>query len=115
MAEKKKYYTIDQKKHTITIDTTVPPQKGDEEAVALYIKFGYDMRIKSQDRAEKMRNRANSLDAATIREALKNDEKALKKFDEIVHGKRKESKDVGFFVAKKWYKDYLNKKKEEKK
>ena len=108
-AKEKKYFTINNKdgKHIITVDTTVKPQKGDEEAVALYVKMGYKMRIKSQARAEKMKKQADGLDAKAIKEALKGDKEALKKFDDIIHGKKTgvtnaEGK-VGFFAAKKWY------------
>ena len=112
MADKKqvkKYYTIDHEKKYITVDTTVKPSNGDEEAVALFVKMGYKMRIKSQDRAIKMRAQADTMNAAEIRELLKDDSKALKKFDDIIHGKKTgitnaEGK-YGFFAAKKWFKD----------
>ena len=120
MADKvKKYFTLDHDKHFITVDTTVKPQKGDEEAVALYVKMGYKMRIKSQARAEKMKKQADGLDAKAIREALKGDKEALKKFDDIIHGGGKNGTGItnaegktGFFAAKKWYlKEYLPSKK----
>ena len=113
MAEKvKKYYTLDQKKHIVTVDPTVKPAKGDKEAVALYVEMGYAMRMKSQARADKMKAKADGLDAKAIKEELKNDKAALKKFDDIIHGKKTgvtnaEGK-TGFFAAKKWYlKEYL--------
>ncbi len=99
----KKYYIIDQKKHTITVDTTVKPAKGDEEAVALYVKMGYDMRMKSQARAEAMKAKADGLNAAAIREALKGDKEKLAKFNAIMKGEDPDYK-KGFFAAKKWYK-----------
>lgn len=111
MADKKKekkYYTIDQEKHIVTVDTTVKPGKGDEEAVFLYVKMGYSMRIKSQDRAEIMKKKADGLDAKKIKDALKDDKEALKKFEDIIHGKKtgvtNEDGKTGFFAAKKWYK-----------
>ena len=108
MAEKakvKKYYTLDHEKQFVTVDTTVKPAKGDEEAVKLYVNMGYKMRIKSQARAEKMRAKADGLNAETIREALKSDKVGLEKFNTIMKGKDDEYK-KGFFAAKKWYKEY---------
>ena len=106
MAEKvKKYYTLDHDKQFVTVDTTVKPAKGDEEAVKLYVSMGYKMRIKSQARAAKMKAKADGLNAAAIREALKDDKKGLAKFEAIMKGEDKEFK-KGFFAAKKWYKGY---------
>ena len=112
MADKKqtmKYYRIDQDKHTITVDTAITPTAADEAAVALYVKMGYAMKIKSQERAHQMKAQADTLSADEIRELLKDDSKALKKFDDIIHGKKTgitnaEGK-YGFFAAKKWFKD----------
>lgn len=110
MAEKakekaKKYYTLDHDKQFVTVDTTVKPAKGDSEAVKLYVSMGYKMRIKSQVRAEKMRDKADTLKAADIREALKNDKAGLAKFNNIIKGKEDGYK-KGFFAARKWYKEY---------
>ena len=101
----KKYYTLDHEKQFITVDTTVKPAKGDAEAVKLYVSMGYKMRIKSQARAEKMKAKADGLDAAAIKEALKGDKAGLAKFDNIMAGKEEGYK-KGFFAAKKWYKGY---------
>lgn len=101
----KKYYVIDQNKHTITVDTTIKPAKGDEEAVKLYVNMGYDLRIKSQARATAMKAKADGLDAAAIREALKGDKAGLAKFEAIMNGTDTEYK-KGFFAAKKWFKEY---------
>ncbi len=114
MAEKaKKYYTLDHGKQFITVDTTVKPTKGDEEAVRLYVSMGYKMRIKSQARAEKMKANADGLDAAKIKEALKGNKVALKKFEDIIHGKKtgitNADGKTGFFAAKKWYLKEYNK------
>ena len=117
-AKVKKYYTINNKngKHIITVDTTVKPAKGDEEAVKLYVSMGYDLRMKSQARAEKMKENADGLNAEEIRKALKSDKDALKKFDDIIHGGGKNGTGVtnkegktGFFAAKKWYLKEYNK------
>ena len=117
MAEKvKKYYTIDHKKKIITVDASITPTKVEEKEVDIYTKNNYALRIKSQARAAKMRAQADGLDAKAIKEALKGDKEALKKFDDIIHGKKTgitnaEGK-VGFFAAKKWYlKEYLPSKK----
>ena len=101
----KKYYTLDHEKQFVTVDTTVKPAKGDAEAVKLYVSMGYKMRIKSQARAEKMKAKADGLDAAAIKEALKGDKAGLAKFDTIMAGKEEGYK-KGFFAAKKWYKGY---------
>ena len=105
MATAKKYYTLDHEKKFITVDTTVKPAKGDEEAVRLYVSMGYKMRIKSQARAAKMRAQADDLNKEAVLEALKGDKEGLKKFDAIMNGKDKEYK-KGFFAAKKWFKEY---------
>lgn len=106
MAEKvKKYYTLDQDKQFITVDTTVKPSKADEEAVKLYVNMGYKMRIKSQARAIRMAEKADNLKADDIRAALKGDKEALAKFERIMKGKEPGYK-KGFFAAKKWYKEY---------
>ena len=107
----KKYFTIDQDKHVITVDTTVKPQKSDEDAVALYVKMGYAMRIKSQVRAKAMKEKADNLTAEQIRTALADDKANLDKFEAILTGKDPDNK-KGFFAAKKWYKaNFLSKKK----
>lgn len=106
MAEKvKKYFTLDHDKQFVTVDTTVKPAKGDEEAVKLYVSMGYKMRIKSQARAIRMAEKADNLNAAAIREALKGDKEGLAKFERIMKGKETGYK-KGFFAAKKWYKEY---------
>jgi len=101
----KKYYTLDHDKHFITVDTTVKPAKGDEEAVKLYVSMGYKMRIKSQARAKRMADKADNLKAEDIRTALKGDKEGLAKFERILKGKEEGYK-KGFFAAKKWYKEY---------
>ena len=100
----KKYYAIDQKKHVITVDTTVKPAKGDEEAVALYVKMGYNMRMKSQVRAAKMAEKAaeTNIKKADIEAAIKGDKEAVKIFNAIMKGEDKNHK-RGFFAAKAWY------------
>lgn len=111
MAEKakvKKYYTVNQEKHTVTIDTTVKPTKADEEQVKLLVSMGgYEMRFKSAARAAAMKSKADGLNADAIRAELKNDKAALKKFDDIIHGAKtgvtNADGKVGFFAAKKWY------------
>lgn len=106
MAEKvKKYYTLDHEKQFVTVDTTVKPAKGDEEAVKLYVSMGYKMRIKSQARAKRMAQQADNLNAAAIKEALKGDKEGLAKFARIMKGEEAGYK-KGFFAAKKWYKEY---------
>lgn len=113
----KKYYTLNHEKHIVVVDTTVKPKEGDKEAVALYVEMGYAMRIKSQERAAAMKNKADGLTADAIKKALENDKEAQKKFEDIVNGKEtgvtNADGKTGFFAAKKWYKNYLNKKKEE--
>lgn len=119
MAEKKKaYYTVNKKEHVVTIDTSVTPTKEDEKEVNLLVSLGgYDMRFKSKARAAAMKAKStDGLNADAIKEALKNDKAALKKFDDIIHGAKTGVTNAdgkkGFFAAKKWYlKEYLPSKK----
>ena len=120
MAEEKKakYYTIDQEKRTITVDLSIKPKGNDEKAVELYAKTGYELRIKSQERANIMKAKADNLNADKIREELKDDEEALKKFENILHGKKtgitNADGKTGFFAAKKWYVKEYDKKNKKK-
>ena len=117
MKKKAKYYTVNKGKHIITIDKSITPTKDEDEEVERYIHYGYDMRFKSQEKAKKMREKMekrmkenpDNLNAAAIREALKDDEEGLKKFEAIIKGDDKEYK-KGFFSAKKWYYKYTNNK-----
>ena len=112
----KKYFTIDQKKQVITIDTTVKPQAGDKETIKLFVEMGYKMRIKSQRRAAIARERATGLTADEIRNELSS-KTAKKKFDDIIAGRAQNAEGkTGFFAAKKWYlTEYKQQKKAENK
>lgn len=95
----KKYYTLNQKKKTITIDYTVKPTKEDETEVNAYILAGYIIKRKSAKRAAAAAKRANDgLKGADIEAALKGNEEALAEYASI-------KSERGFFAAKKWYKD----------
>lgn len=104
-----KYYNVNHERQTITVDTTVKPTKKEEADVKLFVSNGYKLRVKSQDRAQAMKDKADGLNADDIRNALKDDKKALDKFNAIVKGKDKEYK-KGFFSAKKWYNEYTSNK-----
>lgn len=113
-----KYFTLDQEKHVITVDTSIAPTKSDTEAVKLYVSMGYAMRIKSQTRAALMKAKADSLNDKAIREALKDNKEELAKYDAILHGtETNDDGKTGFFAAKKHAKKIIEamKKKEEKK
>jgi hypothetical protein len=62
---KKKYYKLSERtlkdgkiKKYITIDDSVKPTQADKNDVEMYIKCGYEIRHKSQQRAENARKRA---------------------------------------------------------
>ena len=113
MKKKAKYYTVNNEKHIITIDKSITPTKDEYEEVERYIHYGYDMRFKSQEKAKMMREKMekrmkenpDNLNAAAIRDALKNDKEALDKFNAILKEHKK-----GFFSAKKWYNEYISNK-----
>lgn len=54
----KKYFKLNQKNNTITIDTTVKPTAAEKDVVEMYIKAGYVVRFKSEARAKAARERA---------------------------------------------------------
>lgn len=65
MATKKKYYKLSERtlksgktKKYITIDDSVTPTQADKNDLEMYIKCGYEIRHKSQERAKNARERA---------------------------------------------------------
>lgn len=65
MATKKKYYKLSERtlksgktKKYITIDDSVIPTQADKNDIEMYIKCGYEIRHKSQERAKRARERA---------------------------------------------------------
>ena len=92
----------------ITINDAVKPTVADDKDIALYVSAGYIIRHKSEKRAKVATKRADNLNDATIKEALKDDQKALETYEAI---KKQGGKGGGFFAAKKWYKDYIKNKK----
>lgn len=103
-----KAYTINPDKKIITINDAVKPTVADNKDIALYVSAGYIIRHKSPKRAKVAAKRADSLNDATIKEALKGDQKALETYETI---KKQSGKGGGFFAAKKWYKEYIKDKK----
>lgn len=102
MVKEAKFYTLDSKKMTITVDKSVTPTAADEAMLRTYIGLGYKLREKSAKRAEAMTARANAdLKDADIREALKDKPDLLAQYETIRKGK---GKGMGFFAAKSWYK-----------
>lgn len=110
----KKYYRITSRetkkgiKYYIYIDDTVKPTAQDLADIQMYIKCGYEIKHKSEQRAKEAKARANVLPKkAEIIEALKNDktvlpegsaslrkgETALEHFNSIEN----------FFEARSWY------------
>ena len=103
-----KAYTINEEKKILTINDAVKATAADDKDMALYVQAGYKIRHKSDKRAKVAANRADSLNDATIKEALKGDQKALETYEAI---KKQTGKGGGFFAAKKWYKEYIKDKK----
>lgn len=107
----KKYFTLNQTKKTITVDTTITPAAGDEEAVALYVKMGYALVIKSQKRAKQMRDKADKRSKEDFEELLKDNPEGLKTFKDICDGKQTNDKGCsGLWAAKRWYRINIEKK-----
>ena len=107
----KKYYEINQKNHTVTIDTSVKATKADEEKVKLLVNIGgYEMRFKSEARAAAMKAKANNLKKEDILKAIDGDKEAKAKYEAIMKGEDPDY-NKGFMCVLKWYKnDYLPKK-----
>ena len=103
-----KAYTINPDKKIITINDAVKPTVADDKDIALYVSAGYIIRHKSAKRAKVAAKRADSLNDAVIKEALKDDKKGLETYETI---KKQSGKGGGFFAAKKWYKEYSKDKK----
>ena len=103
-----KAYTINQEKKIITINDAVKATAADDKDISFYVAAGYIIRHKSVKRAKSAAKRAESLNDAAIKEALKDDKKALEKYEAI---KKQSGKGGGFFAAKKWYKEYIKDKK----
>ena len=103
-----KAYTLNTDKKIITINDSVKATAADNKDISLYVAAGYIIRHKSEKRAKAASKRADSLNDVTIKEALKDDMKALETYEAI---KKQGGKGGGFFAAKKWYKDYIKNKK----
>lgn len=102
---KKPYYTVNPDKKIITIDDSVKATAADDKDVAMYVGAGYIIRHKSAKRAKAAAKRVDALTDAKIKEALKDDKKALAEYEAL---KKQKGKGGGFFAAKGWYKkNYL--------
>lgn len=99
-------YRVDAAKKIITIDDSVKATAADDKDIAMYVAAGYVIKHKSQKRAKQAAERADSLTDKAIKEALKDDKKALAEYEAI---KKQQGKGGGFFAAKKWYKDNYQK------
>lgn len=112
MAEKtKKYYKISKKetkkgtKYYIIIDDSVKPTAQEEKDVKTYIQCGYEIKHKSEAKAERARLNASKLPSKEeIVKALENDSENLKEFQ-----RRCKKEFGGFFKARKWYLDEVKK------
>ena len=102
----RKAYTVKADKKIIIIDDSVKATAADDKDIAMYVAAGYVIRHKSAKRAKAAAQRADSLTDAAIKEALKDDKKALAEYEAI---KKKQGKGGGFFAAKKWYKENYQK------
>jgi hypothetical protein len=55
-----KYYKVNEKNKTVTIDTTVVPTISDKDLVTYYVAGGYKLRVKSEKRAALARERVKN-------------------------------------------------------
>lgn len=101
-----KAYTVKADKKIIIIDDSVKATAADDKDIQMYVAAGYVIRHKSEKRAKAAAKRADSLTDAAIKEALKDDKKALAEYEAI---KKQQGKGGGFFAAKKWYKENFQK------
>lgn len=52
-----KYYKVNEKNKTVTVDTSVTPTVADKDLVTFYVAGGYKLRVKSEKRAAAARER----------------------------------------------------------
>lgn len=97
-----KAYTVKADKKIIIIDDSVKATAADDKDISMYVAAGYVIRHKSVKRAKAAAKRADSLTDAAIKEALKDNKKALEEYEAI---KKQQGKGGGFFAAKKWYRE----------
>ena len=102
----KKAYTLNKEKKVITIDDNVKATRAEEKDIDRYVAAGYEIKHKSEKRAKAATKRADGLKDENIKEALKDDKKALAKYEEIKKGK---GEGFGFFAAKSWDKKNFQK------
>lgn len=106
MTTKKKYYTQNTKKRTVTIDKTVTPTDADRDAVSILIQAGYILKEKSVAKSNRAKERiAND----KIKKASDIDldiftDKQKEEYNTILHGK---GKGTGYFSAKSYYKSVV--------
>ena len=110
-------YKVDAAKKTITIDDNVKATAAEEKDIDRYVAAGYIIKHKSQKRAKQAKDRAakDKMKDADIQKALTDMGEAGKAILDEYLAKKKD-KDQGFFAAKKYYKEEMEKlKKAEKK
>lgn len=101
MAKKIKHYVVDSGKRTVKADITKLTAEEMEE-VERFQKFGYTVVFD-----EMKKESINRLDDKYIREYLKNDEKAISKYEEICKektvDKKGKSREKGFSAGRNWF------------
>lgn len=107
-----KYFIQDDVNRVVILDGNIIPTAGEERYVNTLILGGYTPRMKSAEKAKKMKERAEKQPSDTdILEALKNDPTNLQKYKDIKRDKDELGKPItenykgkkGFFAARSWY------------
>lgn len=96
------YYVsnVDTKRKVLTIDDSVEPNKRDQLLIDSYLKVGYTIRFKSQDRTQIAKERAEkNLKVEDIKEIFTDFPELLEEFEEIKSGR---GKGKGAFAALSW-------------
>lgn len=108
----KKYYTINQEKKQITVDSSVKVTQQDKDEIQMYIMAGYIIRHKSEKRSKSVAKRSTNISDEEIKEALKEDKENLEIYLKIKGGK---GKGTGFFAAKSFYINLIKEKENQEK
>ena len=93
MASKPQSFKLDTKKNTITIYTNVEQVESEKNLIQMYLNMGYQPLV-----GEK-----KTITVKEMRAEMKDDEQALKEFNETYKSKEK---DKGFFGACKVYSNW---------
>lgn len=105
---KKKYYTTNAEKMTVTIDVSVKPTKAEEKMVALLIAGGYTPVPKSEARSKKAKQTAaaETIKSKKDMDLTKVTDEEAETIKEMLKGS---GNGTGFFAARAYYKDAIAK------